>query len=168
MMFPKLHSQELSQDSRGYNFKFPNQNSQSDAVHNQILVSFNNDMGTFRGMHWQQSPYLETKFVAVLNGKILDFVVNIDLDSEDFGKVFNFEISNDGSVLEIPPMHAHGYLTLTNDVMVVYGIRGTFEPNQQRGFRWNDPLFKLALPFDPLITSPRDNQFPDFQPELSR
>ena len=158
-----MHSQELLHDLRGYSFKFPNQSSKLDALDHQIFISFNSEKGTFRGMHWQERPYPETKFVAVLSGKILDLVVNIDLESDNFGEVFKFEISNNGCVLEIPPMHAHGYLTLTNEVMVVYGIQGTFESKQQRGFRWNDPFFKLELPAEPSILTDRDKNFPDFQ-----
>jgi dTDP-4-dehydrorhamnose 3,5-epimerase len=167
MKSPKIHSQQLHQDLRGYSFKFPTQSSKPDAPEHQIFVSFNNEKGTFRGMHWQEKPFPETKFVAVLNGKILDFVVNIDMETENFGEVFEFEISNNGYVLEIPPMHAHGYLTLTNDVTVVYGIQGTFDPNRQRGFRWDDPFFRLELPFEPSILATRDISFPNFQSRFS-
>jgi dTDP-4-dehydrorhamnose 3,5-epimerase len=162
MFQPRLHKQGLTRDNRGYTLKFPEVSSPHSLGYSQILVSFNKEIGTFRGMHWQPETNKETKFIAVLHGRILDFQVDMNTDSPTFGVVNQIEISDDGSVLEIPPLFAHGYLTLSANTEILYGISGSYDTESQRGFRWNDSAFDIKLPFTPKVISDRDSQFEDF------
>ena len=43
---------------------------------NQCSTSFNNKKGTFRGMHYQDSPYEEDKLVRCTKGAIFDVIVD--------------------------------------------------------------------------------------------
>ena len=52
---------------------------------------------TFRGLHFQKPPYEQGKLIRVLNGKILDIVVDIRKSSSTFGatnsQIFKFLFS---------------------------------------------------------------------------
>ena len=49
---------------------------------------------TFRGMHWQEPPYDQSKLIRCTLGKIIDFVVDIRGGSPNFGKSYSFVLSN--------------------------------------------------------------------------
>src|ERR1700730_12954491 len=49
--------------------------------------------GVIRGLHYQKEPYAQSKLVRVLQGKILDVVVDLRAGSPGFGKYFGIELS---------------------------------------------------------------------------
>src|SRR5687768_13530017 len=83
-------------DSRGYFLESYNQN-----VFQQrgIEITFVQDnesassYGVIRGLHYQLNPYTQVKLIRVLDGSILDVVVDIRRGSPTFGKSFSIELS---------------------------------------------------------------------------
>ena len=47
-----------------------------------------------RGLHFQNTPHGQTKYVNVLNGKVLDVAVDIRKYSKTFGQHFKIELSH--------------------------------------------------------------------------
>jgi dTDP-4-dehydrorhamnose 3,5-epimerase len=60
------------------------------------------------------------------------------------------------NALWIPPGFAHGFLTLTDNALVQYGLNGTYSPEHARGARWNDPAFAITWPGEPAVMNERD------------
>ena len=54
-----------------------------------------------RGFHFQ-SKFKQAKYVTVLKGKILDYVIDLRARSKTFGKTFKIELS-DNSMLKLLP-----------------------------------------------------------------
>ena len=76
--------------------------------------------GTLRGLHFQLPPAAQAKLVTVLRGKILDVAVDVRRGSPTHGKHVSAEPSAEcGRQLYIPVGFAHGFLTLTDDVLVM-------------------------------------------------
>jgi len=48
-----------------------------------------------RGMHLQVGEYACEKIVSVIQGKVLDVILDIRKNSKTFGKVFDIELSDD-------------------------------------------------------------------------
>ena len=68
------------------------------------------EAGVGRGLHSQSAPYEQTKFITVTEGKIIDFVLDLE-DSSSI--VYCVEInSTDDITIEIPGNFAHGFITL--------------------------------------------------------
>ena len=68
---------------------------------------------TLRGLHLQ-TKNSQAKIITVVQGKILDVVVDLRKKSKTFGKHFSIEISqNSNFSLFIPEHFAHGFLCLT-------------------------------------------------------
>jgi dTDP-4-dehydrorhamnose 3,5-epimerase len=44
----------------------------------QSNISINDDIFVFRGLHYQDDPMGQTKLLSVIQGKIIDFVINLD------------------------------------------------------------------------------------------
>jgi dTDP-4-dehydrorhamnose 3,5-epimerase len=119
--------------------------------------------GTLRGLHFQLPPAAQAKLVSVIRGRILDVAVDIRRDSPTFGKSVSIELSaGSGRQLYIPVGFAHGYLTLEDDVVLIYKVSDYYEPAHDRGICWNDPDIAIAWPFKEtdIITSDKDRRLP--------
>src|SRR5882724_6290086 len=79
--------------------------------------------GTLRGLHFQLPPAPQAKLVSVLRGRILDVAVDIRHGSPTYGKHVATELSAEsGHQLYIPVGFAHGFLSLDDDVVVMYKV----------------------------------------------
>jgi len=96
----------------------------------QINVVTNENKFTFRGLHYQESP-TQTKCIKVVQGKILDII--IDLKTHE---VKTFELTND-EFLFVPNNYAHGYLTLEPNTIVTYLVKGRYNPDSEHSMVWN-------------------------------
>lgn len=121
---------------------------------------------TIRGLHAQVAPAEVSKFIRVIKGKILDVFVDARQGSETFGKWFTYELSEDiPQILYIPSGFYHGYMTLTDDVIVHYKQDEFFTPEHEVGLRWDDPDVQIdwqlngAVP----IVSQKDQQQKSWQ-----
>ena len=56
----------------------------------QSNISINPKKYTLRGLHFQLGDSSQSKLVKVINGSILDFVVDMRSNSEDYRKVYFF------------------------------------------------------------------------------
>lgn len=128
----------------------------------QDCHSFNQLKNTFRGFHYQLSPYAQTMLVSVISGKILDIVIDIRKGSSTFGQHFSAELSDENhKQILIPKGFAHGFLTLCNNASVMYKTDGDYMPEFDRGIHYDS----IQLDFDTsnLITSARDSSLPFFE-----
>jgi dTDP-4-dehydrorhamnose 3,5-epimerase len=119
--------------------------------------------GTLRGLHFQLPPMAQAKLVGVLRGRILDVAVDLRRGSPTYGKYVAAELSAEiGNQLYIPIGFAHGYLTLADDVLVMYKVSEYYASAFDRGIRWNDPDIGIAWPMHDteMITSDKDRQLP--------
>ena len=131
----------------------------------QANLSHSRRRGTLRGLHYQLPPSAETKIVRCLRGRIHDVVVDLRPDSPTFRRSFAAELGEeDGRAMVVPPGCAHGFLTLTDDVLVLYFVSAPYDPARERGLRWDDPAFAIPWPFPPKVVSERDRSHPDFDP----
>ena len=96
----------------------------------QFNVSLNNKKYTFRGLHYQTEPY-QTKCIKVIRGKIIDILV--DLKTKE---VLTFKLDNTDLLL-IPSNYAHGFLTLEDDTVITYLVKGEYNPTSEHSIVWN-------------------------------
>jgi dTDP-4-dehydrorhamnose 3,5-epimerase len=102
--------------------------------------------GTLRGLHFQLPPAAQAKLVSVLRGRILDVAVDVRRGSPTYGKHVAIEMSAEsGRQLYIPIGFAHGFLTLEDDVTVMYKVTDYYAPAHDSGIHWDDP--EIAIPW---------------------
>lgn len=133
----------------------------------QTNLSMNRRKGTVRGMHLQLPPSREGKLVSCIRGEVFDVIVDLRPQSSTFLKYFKTELSEANLIaLWVPPMMAHGFMTLCDDSTVLYGMSDFHAPELAAGLRWNDPLIGIGWPTEDAITIvERDASYPDFEPE---
>lgn len=127
--------------------------------------SFNRRAGTLRGMHYQTVPHAQAKLVRCVRGALYDVIIDLRSDSPTFKQWMGIELSGEDTLtLYVPPDFAHGFQTLVDDTEVSYQTSAYYQPDDQRGVRWNDPAFKITWPqTESLIIIARDREFPDFE-----
>lgn len=132
----------------------------------QSSISFNHQQGTLRGMHLQLPPAAEVKLVRCTRGAIYDVIVDLRLDSATYLQWTGVKLTADNrNALYIPKGFAHGFQTLEDDTEVFYQISEFYNPDLARGFRWNDPTFKIDWLTAVSIISERDRAYPDYTPD---
>ena len=117
-------------------------------------------------MHYQISPYEETKIVRCTRGKIFDVIIDLRQDSKTFMKWFGTELSAENhKMLYIPAGLAHGFQTLEDNTEVFYEISDSYNPLYSRGIKWNDETFQIKWPMKPTVMSKKDLSFKNFEVE---
>jgi len=108
--------------------------------------------GTIRGMHYQIEPYSEVKLFRCTKGSIFHVVIDLRQDSQTYLRTFGIEL-NDANyrALYVPENFATGYQTIRDDTEVVYQVSQYYSPAEERGIRWNDPLFNIDWPIKEFV-----------------
>ena len=115
--------------------------------------------GVIRGMHFQTPPHDHEKLVYCMQGRVLDVVVDLRRDSPTFGCHVAIELdAAKGHGLMIPKGMAHGFLALTDDVLMSYKVTSVHAPANDAGIHWNS--FGLDWGIDQPIVSARDRAHP--------
>jgi dTDP-4-dehydrorhamnose 3,5-epimerase len=103
----------------------------------QSNISVNPRKFTLRGLHFQKDEYAQAKLIKVIGGKILDFVVDLRWVSEDYNKVFFFEM-NEGDEVYVPRYFAHGFITIEDNTIVQYLVDNDYSPENEGVKVWSD------------------------------
>ena len=121
--------------------------------------------GVVRGLHYQLNPYAQTKLVRVLEGSILDVVVDIRVGSPTFGQSFSIELSAENKKqLFVPVGFAHGFSVLSQTATVLYKCDQFWNRESEGGIRFDDPVLNIdwGVPADKLILTDKDLELPGF------
>lgn len=139
-------------DSRGYFLESYNQKVLSENGINVTFIQDNeskSNKNVLRGLHYQLAPYAQTKLIRVIDGYILDVVVDIRTGSPTFGKHFSIELSGENkNQLFIPKGFAHGFSVLSDSAIVNYKCDVFYQPDAERGILYNDPALKIDWKID--------------------
>jgi dTDP-4-dehydrorhamnose 3,5-epimerase len=131
----------------------------------QVNDSLSATKGTLRGMHYQLPPAAEVKLVRCVRGALHDVVLDLRPDSATFGRSFGVELSAENRwMMYVPQGCAHGFVTLEPDTEVVYFVTAPYDPELERGVRWDDPRFGIKWPIEPDVVSEKDRTQRDFDP----
>ncbi len=106
--------------------------------------SFSKLKNTFRGLHYQLNPYSQTTIVKVVSGSILDFAVDIRKESPTYGNYYCTELSEQNcSQMYIPKGFAHGFLTLSDNVHIIYTMDDYYNPELDRIINYRDKFINI-------------------------
>ena len=118
--------------------------------------------GVVRGLHFQCPPFAQTKLIRVIEGEILDVIVDLRKSSKTFGKVFSVKLTAQNKLqLLVPKGFAHGYATLSDIAAVLYKVDQYYNENYDTGI---SPLSKdLGVDWRvESILSEKDQNLPDY------
>lgn len=131
--------------------------------------------GVIRGLHYQRH-YPQGKLLTVLQGHILDIVVDINPHSSTFAQHLKVELHGVHSAknkerslqLWIPPGYAHGFCVLSEQASIFYKCTQTYRSGDECGILWNDPDLAIQWPITDPIISFRDQTLPTLQEYIAQ
>jgi dTDP-4-dehydrorhamnose 3,5-epimerase len=140
---------------RGLDFEFVQDNESLSAA-----------AGTLRGLHYQAPPFAQAKLVRVARGAIRDVAVDARRGSPTYGRWVVEDLSaENGAQILVPVGFLHGFLTLTDDTLVIYKVDNVYDAGSDGGVRWNDPDIGAdwGVADEGLTLSDKDRQAPFFR-----
>jgi len=131
-------------DERGFLIKPYSENFISEAYKTILNLHFKEVWFTksrknvIRAMHMQTGPKACEKLVSVIQGKVLDVVLDLRHDSKTFKKWHEIELSEENNLsLYIPKGCAHGYKVLTDNSIALYMATEVHDAENDTGIRWD-------------------------------
>ncbi len=128
---------------------------------NQSLSHF----GTIRGLHFQQGEYAQSKLIRVLQGAILDVVVDIRQGLPTFGEKVSVVLSAENKQqLWIPKGFAHGFSVVSETALVCYKCDAYYNKSSDMGIHPLDKTLNIdwKIPKDHQRISEKDLELPTF------
>lgn len=157
-------------DQRGYFFESFNRN--TFFLETGMDIDFVQDnqsksqKGVLRGLHFQEGEHVQAKLVRVLQGKVLDVVVDLRKKSPSYGKTFAMELTEENhQQLFVPRGFAHGFVVLSETAVFFYKCDNYYNKASERGIIFNDKDLAIdwQLPDMNLILSDKDRILPSLQ-----
>ena len=116
-----------------------------------------------RGFHFQ-SKFKQAKYVNVVKGKILDYVIDLRKNSKTFGKTFKIVLSSKNCLgLLIPAGFAHAYYSYEKLNIIYYKLTNYYKPQFEDGIIYNDKDLKIKWPKKNLVVSNKDKKLLSFK-----
>lgn len=149
-------------DNRGYFFESHNNKTLEVAGLRYDWVQDNQSHSTYgviRGLHFQKNPSAQTKLVRVLQGEILDVVVDLRRSEPTFGQVYSILLSAENKQqLLVPKGFAHGFSVLSESADVLYKCDALYNKESESGIFYNDVELGIdwKVPVDQVIVSEKD------------
>jgi len=134
-----------------------------DFVQDNVSVS---KKGVLRGFHFQTGAFAQSKMIRVVDGKILDVVVDLREESETFGAHLKLELSaSTNKAIFIPKGMAHGFLTISDKAVFSYKCDAYYNSASESGIIYNDKTLNVdwEYPMNEIILSEKDEQLPTFK-----
>jgi len=147
-------------------------NEQDFKVHTGLSIDFIQDnqsvssYGVLRGLHYQRGAMAQAKLVRVIEGRVLDIVVDLRKESDTFGEHYAVILDAEKrQQLLVPRGFAHGFITLSEKSIFAYKCDNYYDKDSESGIIYNDATLSLDwhLSKDDLIISEKDLALPTFE-----
>jgi len=119
--------------------------------------------GVLRGLHFQKSPFQQSKLVRVSHGEIQDVILDIRKGSDTFGQYISIILSKENQrQIFIPKGFAHGFLTLSKSAIINYKVDSYYSPDNDSGILFNDSNIGIDWSIDEsdIVISEKDLNLP--------
>lgn len=157
---------QIHYDDRGYFFESYNARIWETAGVTAHFVQDNqarSTQGVLRGLHFQTGAAAQAKLVRVLEGEVLDVVVDTRPQSATYGKWYSIRLSAaNRKQMFVPRGFAHGYVVLSDTAEFAYKCDNFYSKAHEGGIRFDDPDLGIDWEFDlsQVVVSDKDLLLP--------
>ena len=160
----KILKPEIFSDHRGSLFESYNKR-----VFNEYLKNFSpiqdnetkSNFGVLRGIHFQKSPFEQSKLVRVIKGEVQDIAVDLRPNSKTYKKYISVILNDkNNKQIFIPRGFGHAFLTLSSDAIVLYKVDQYYNKDYDSGIKYDDSSIgiKWELSHNEIILSDKDKK----------
>lgn len=156
----------LFKDDRGYFFESYSErdfNKQVGEIHFVQDNESKSSYGVMRGLHFQRSPFTQSKLVRCVKGAVLDVAVDIRKGSPTYGQHVAVELTEDNHrQFFIPRGFAHGFAVLSPEAIFQYKCDNFYHPEADGGISILDTSLGIdwRIPTEHAILSEKDTKHP--------
>jgi dTDP-4-dehydrorhamnose 3,5-epimerase len=161
---------KIFNDERGYFLESFNENTFQKGIGQPVHFVQDNQSysskGVLRGLHYQTGEHAQAKLVRVLQGEVLDVVVDIRPDSKTYGESFSVVLSGENQKqFFIPRGFAHGFLVLSETATFFYKCDNFYNKESEGGIIYNDKSLNIDWQFSnaELLISEKDAILPTIE-----
>jgi dTDP-4-dehydrorhamnose 3,5-epimerase len=117
-------------DDRGYFLESYNEEKLKNLGITNHFIQDNESKSSFgvvRGLHFQKGEFAQAKLVRVIQGEVIDSVVDLREDSKTFGKSFSVSLSADNKrQFMVPRGFAHGFSVVSEVAIFAYKVDNVY------------------------------------------
>lgn len=157
------------EDERGYFFEAYNEQKLEEVLgYKPTFVQDNQSQshfGVVRGLHMQKGDFSQAKLVRVLEGTVLDVVVDVRPDSPTFGQSATVELSAENKKqFFIPRGFLHGFSVLSPTATFFYKCDNSYNKASEDGINPLDSELAIdwKIPQQAMLLSDKDQEAPSF------
>ncbi len=161
---------KIINDERGYFMESFNENTFQKGIKQEVHFVQDNQSfstkGVLRGLHYQTGIHSQAKLVRVLQGEVLDVVVDIRPDSATYGQYVSVILSGENQKqFFVPRGFAHGFLVLSETATFFYKCDNFYNRESEGGLIYNDETVNIdwQFPTNELLISEKDKIQPTLQ-----
>ncbi len=153
-------------DERGYFFESYNRRAWAEVGVEDVFVQINqarSRRGVLRGLHYQVGEMAQSKLVRVVEGEVLDVVVDLRENSPTYGQWYSIGLSAENKrQLYVPRGFAHGYVVLSETAEFLYLCDNYYSRAHEGGIRYDDPKLAIdwGIDLSAAIVSEKDRALP--------
>jgi dTDP-4-dehydrorhamnose 3,5-epimerase len=157
---------DVHRDARGYFLETFHAATYAQAGIPSTFVQDNQSLSvrnTLRGLHLQvRKP--QGKLMRAVEGEIWDVAVDLRPDSPTFGHWTAATLSVENfHQLYLPPGCAHGFCVMSERAQVQYKVTEFYDPTDEVGIAYNDPVLDIRWPVTEPLLSARDKVHDTFE-----
>ena len=102
---------------------------------------------TFFGIHYQKPGKAKGKLISVVQGRALDFIVDLRENSPTFKQHKSFELNAAcPQLVYLPAGFGHGFFTLEENTIQAFAIDASADVDASGVINYKDPEINLKLP----------------------
>jgi dTDP-4-dehydrorhamnose 3,5-epimerase len=118
----------------------------------------NSKKNSLRGFHFQYK-HQQAKYVSVIKGKILDYVIDLRKNSKTYCKCFKIILSDKNNLgLYIPKGFAHAYYSYQKENIIYYKLNNYYQPKYEDGISSLDKTLRIKWPGKFFLISKKDKK----------
>ena len=119
---------------------------------NEVFIS-HSQKNVIRGIHFQKKNP-QAKVITVVKGEVWDVIVDLRPESPSFAVWQSYELSDkNNNAIYVPAGFGHGFLSQSEDTVVLYLCDGYYDKSADTGIRFDDPDLKIEWPLDDIVQS---------------
>lgn len=160
---------KLIKDARGYFYESFNADVFSERT--GLATNFVQDnqsfsvQGVIRGLHAQIGEHAQAKLVRVIQGEVLDVIVDGREGSRTYGQHFSILLSAENNLqLFIPRGFYHGFSVLSKEAIFFYKCDNYYHKESESGIHYADPALAIdwKVPAEQQLLTQKDLSLPLF------
>lgn len=161
----KIIEYEKKTDNRGFSYPIYNKKELENAgiyfEYTEEIVYFSEKAGTLYGIHFQNAPKAQAKLLYCIEGRGIDYAVDLRKDSSTYLQWISVELSADNrKQIYIPKGFGHVFVSLQDNTRNVMRFDEPFDALYSRQIAYNDPEIGIKYPIDTPILAPHDINAP--------